>query len=62
MTDEVKELINLQLQVLRNTLIENGLSMYLDAEGKYIGFFDTDTYLKTKKISGVKVSIDSLVK
>lgn len=36
--------------------------MYLNQKDETIGFFDTDTYLFTHKISGFRVNINDLVK
>ena len=62
MSDEVKEEIKVVLQLLKSALIKNGVSMYLDGENKKIGFFDTEQYLKTKKLDGFSVGIDELVR
>lgn len=60
MTEETKEVLGMVLDMLKNTLVQCGVSMAL--YGDKIAFFDTETYLNEHKFSGVEVSIDELVK
>lgn len=62
MTDEIKEELTVILDLLKKSLIKNGISMYLNQKDETIGFFDIDTYLFTHKISGFRVNINDLVK
>lgn len=62
MTNEIKEELTVILDLLKKSLIKNGISMYLNKKDETIGFFDTDTYLFTHKISGFRVNINDLVK
>lgn len=62
MKDDTKGAIELSLQILKKTLIEEGVSMAVDKNSGEIFFFDTDTYLATKKFDGFKVDIQNLVK
>ena len=39
-----------------------GLSMALCQSTREILFFDTDTYMKTEELNGIRISIDSLVR
>lgn len=58
---EVKEEVTIILDLLKKSLIKNFVSMATDNKGN-IFFFDTDTYLKTKKMSGFSVNVEDLVK
>lgn len=60
MNSEVKEEINLELKLLRNSLIKNHVS--IGVSGRNILFFDTDYYVQTGKINGFKIPIEDLVK
>lgn len=62
MEEDAKEMIQVQMMMLRQVLIKYGVSMYLDKEKGQIGFFDTDTYLAEKRFDGITVDIKSLVK
>ena len=62
MNDETKEEIEAIMHLLSQTLINRGVSMALAFQDKKIYFFDTHTYLETKRMEGVAVDIDSLVK
>jgi hypothetical protein len=61
---EMKETARNEIEVLLNLLKEsiknNGLSLATDKDGN-IMFFDTATYLKSKKMDGFKVNIKDLV-
>lgn len=63
MNEETKNLIMLDLKMLKETCIKNGVSMAVDAsgDGKII-FFDTFRYLKSKKFDGIEVSLVDLVR
>lgn len=60
MSEDTKEQIQIILELLRKSLIDNGVSMGLSE--KKIIFFDTEEYLSTRKLDGFSVDIDSLVK
>lgn len=60
MEEEVKEQIKAVLLLLANTLQNNCVSMANDADGN-LYFFDTATYLRERKHSGLKVNIQELV-
>nr|DAV66999.1 MAG TPA: hypothetical protein [Caudoviricetes sp.] len=60
MSEAAKEQIEIILELLRKSLIDNGVSMGIS--GKKIMFFDTEKYLSTGKFDGFSVNIDSLVK
>lgn len=62
MKEETKSVISLSLELLRKTLIDEGVSMGMDGKNKQLIFFDTNTYLETSKFDGFKVDIESLVK
>lgn len=62
MNEETKQEILTILDLLRKSLIRNGVSMGLEFQQKEILFFDTDIYVKEKKLSGFSVKTDSLVK
>ena len=61
MDEEVKQEIQIALELLKNTLIKNEVSMGLNASGKEIMFFDTKKYLESHIFSGFKINIESLV-
>lgn len=60
MEEEVKEQIKAMLLLLANTLQNNCVSMACDKDGN-LYFFDTATYLREGKHSGLKVNIQELV-
>lgn len=62
MNEETKQEIQVILELLKKCLIKNHVSMGLEFRQKEIIFFDTDTYLKTGKLSGFTVKTDDLVK
>ena len=62
MDEKTREEIEVILGLLRQCLINNGVSMGLDFQQKEILFFDTETYLQEKKLSGFTVKTDNLVK
>ena len=63
MTKETKTEITAVLSLLKNTLVENNVSMAVttDENGKLF-FFDTREYVETGKVAGVSVSIEDLVR
>lgn len=63
MTKETKTEITAALSLLKNTLVENNVSMAVttDENGKLF-FFDTREYVETGKVEGVSVSIEDLVR
>ena len=62
MSEAAKEQIEIILELLKNTLMNNGVSIGLSEKKKKIMFFDTEKYLSTGKLDGFSVNIDSLVK
>lgn len=62
MNEDTKSEINICLDMLKKTLIRNGVSAGFDKAKNSILFFDTNIYLDTGKIQGVTVSLESLVK
>lgn len=60
MSEDTKEQIQIILDLLKKTLINNKVSMGLLE--KKIMFFDTEKYLSTGKFDGFSVNIDNLVK
>lgn len=60
MTETAREEIEVLLNLLKESIKNNGLSLATDIEGN-IMFFDTSTYLKSKKMDGFKVNIKDLV-
>lgn len=62
MAEDAKEQIEIILELLKNTLMNNGVSIGLSEKKKKIMFFDTEEYLSTGKFDGFSINIDSLVK
>jgi hypothetical protein len=60
MKEGTREEIEVLLNLLKESIKRNGLSLATDKDGK-IMFFDTATYLKSKKMDGFKVNIKDLV-
>lgn len=60
MNEEAREQIKAVLLLLANTLQNNCVSMGTDKDGNLF-FFDTETYLREGKHSGLKVNIKELV-
>jgi len=60
MSEDTKQQLQIILDLLRKSLIDNGVSMGIS--GNKIMFFDTDKYAETRKFDGFSVSIDNLVK
>ena len=60
MSEDTKEQLQIILDFLKKTLINNKVSMGLSE--KKIMFFDTEKYLSTGKFDGFSVNIDNLVK
>lgn len=60
MSEDTKQQLQIILDLLRKSLIDNGVSMGIS--GNKIMFFDTDKYVETRKFDGLSVSIDNLVK
>ena len=61
MNEETKGEITVILDLLKGVLMKKGVSMATDTKGN-IYFFDTDTYLLTKKMSGFHVNVQDMVK
>lgn len=61
MKDETKQEISIILDLLKGSLMRNGVSMATDREGNLM-FFDTDIYITTKRFSGFKVNIRDIVR
>ena len=62
MNDETKQQIGVTLELLRQILIDNGVSMGLDSDNKAILFFSTDVYCDTGEMKGIDVRIEDLVR
>lgn len=62
MTDDTKEGITMILELLKSTLLSEGVSMGMDNRNRKLLFFDTDKYLETGKMNGFGVDVESLVK
>lgn len=62
MTEETKQSLQLSLEILRRTCIDNGVSIAVDKESGDLNFFSTEIYLREKRFSGIKVRIQDLVK
>ena len=62
MNKETKNQIGLTLEILRQILINNGVSTGLDPDNQAILFFDTKAYCKSGKFEGTAVYIENLVK
>ena len=60
MSEDTKQQLQIVLDLLRKSLIDNGVSMGIS--GNKIMFFDIDKYVETRKFDGFSVSIDNLVK
>ena len=60
MDEKVEEELTVVLELLKASLIRNNISMATDKDGN-IYFFDTATYLNTKKMSGFHVNIKDMV-
>jgi len=60
MSEDTKQQLQIVLDLLRKSLIDNGVSMGLSE--KKIMFFDTKKYLLTGKFDGFSANIDNLVK
>nr|DAK01976.1 MAG TPA: hypothetical protein [Bacteriophage sp.] len=63
MTDNTKQEIQIVLDLLKGSLVRNGVSMATDREGNLM-FFDTTTYIKSKgkEFDGFRININDLVK
>lgn len=63
MTDNTKQEIQIVLDLLKGSLVRNGVSMATDREGNLM-FFDTAAYnrSKGKEFDGFRVNINDLVK
>ena len=62
MEEETKESIKITRELLRVALTKGGVSIAIDNKNKALMFFDTDTYLQSKKMDGFSVDIESLVR
>jgi len=62
MEEETKESIKITMELLRVALIKGGVSIAIDNKNKALMFFDTDTYLKSRKMDGFSVDIESLLR
>ena len=60
MSEDTTQQLQIVLDLLRQSVIDNGVSMGIS--GNKIMFFDTDKYVETRKFDGFSVSIDNLVK
>lgn len=61
MTEKTKQSLQLSLEILRRTCIDNGVSIAVNKENGDLNFFDTAIYLNEKRLSRFKVKIQDLV-
>lgn len=54
--------IRVVLDLLRDCLVGNGVSLGYDKQDNELIFFDTAIYLEEKRFSGFKVPIEKLVR
>ena len=62
MTDEVKQLLQIQLSMLKQTMKDNGVILALavdrsDVDKSKICFIDKENYFREQKTSGISVSL-----
>ena len=62
MTDETRDLLHIQLKVLKTTMKQAGVILGLavdksDVNNSIIVFMDKDKYIKTHKMDGFSVSL-----
>lgn len=62
MTDEVKQLLQIQLSMLKQTMKGNGVVLALmidkeDADNSKVLFIDKELYLTEQRTSGISVSL-----
>ena len=62
MNEETKHQIGLTLELLRQILVDNSVSIGLDPDNQAILFFDTKAYCKSGKFEGTAAYIENLVK
>lgn len=62
MDEEAKEEIKIALEILKATLIRNGVSIGANKETGTLYFFDTLTYVSNGKFDGFKMELDELVR
>lgn len=58
MNDDAKQEIQLALEMLRKTIVDNGVSLAVEKSTGDLIFFDTKNYLKERKFSGFIVNIE----
>ena len=62
MTDETRDLLHIQLEVLKTTMAQAGVILWLavdksDVNNSKIVFMDKDNYIATHKMDGFSVSL-----
>lgn len=62
MTDETKQLLEFQLEVIHRTMKDNGVALALiidkeDVDESIICFIDKEQYFSKRKMSGISVSL-----
>lgn len=62
MTDSTKQEISIVLDLLKGSLTRNGVSMAFDKKTHSLMFFDTNTYLDSKKMDGFRVKLEDLAR
>lgn len=62
MTNDTIQEISIVLDLLKGSLTRNGVSMGYDKENHSLVFFDTNTFLESKKMDGFKVKMEDLVR
>ena len=62
MTDDTKQEISIVLDLLKGSLIRNGVSMGFNKENDKLMFFDTDTYLTSGEFNGIEIKLQDLIR
>lgn len=62
MSEETKQELEIVLQLLNRCCVKNGVSAGFNKESSELFFFDTKEYLETGKFSGIKTTLENLVK
>lgn len=62
MNEETKQELQVVLEMLKGCLTKNRVSMALCPSTNEILFFDTETYMKTEELKGIRIDINSLVR
>ena len=60
--EETKRELHIALGILRQTCVDNNVSIAVNKETGALYFFDTETYLKENQYKGISVDLKELVK